>query len=276
MALKYKIKNWEKYQHYTDRNPPWIKLHVETLASADWVMLADASKLLMIVCMMLAAKERGVFLGDLDYIKRVAYLDKRPNLTPLIDCGFIEEVQADAIERKHKLADARPEKEAEAEAEKEKKDTPIAPKGAVYPKDFESFWTLYPEKKGKDAALRAWKKRDKNATLPSLEVIVEAIGRYIGGKPADVNYKHPATWINGGCWLDEYSTPAPAVTTDPTTTLTMDDWRNAARRFLKDDYWPPAGYGPQPGYGGCRVPAAIISEFNLDGLTPPNFLKRTA
>ena len=23
------IPNWEKFQHYTDRNPPWVKLYTE-------------------------------------------------------------------------------------------------------------------------------------------------------------------------------------------------------------------------------------------------------
>ena len=105
----YRIKNWAKFQHYKDRNPPWIKLHVEILQSEDWVTLADASRLLAIVCMIVAAKDNGVIPGNLDYIKRVAYLDKRPNLKPLIDCGFLEIVQADASAVQ---ADARPEKEA--------------------------------------------------------------------------------------------------------------------------------------------------------------------
>ena len=32
------VRNWRKFQHYTDRNPPWIKLHFEMLSSADWVV----------------------------------------------------------------------------------------------------------------------------------------------------------------------------------------------------------------------------------------------
>ena len=115
MPTHYRIKNWSKFQHYSKRNPPWIKLHVEILSSPDWVMLADASKLLAVVCMVIAAKENGVFPNNLDYIKRVAYLDRRPNLTPLIDCGFIVETLAPASISKQKQATARPEKEKEAE-----------------------------------------------------------------------------------------------------------------------------------------------------------------
>lgn len=262
MAVKYKIKNWSKFQHYKDRNPPWIKLHVELLASEDWVTLADASKLLMVVCMVIAARENGIIPGNPDYIKRVAYLDKRPDLTPLIQCGFLEEVLADASESKHEQATARPEAEQSRE---EKKETPIVPKGTSYPHDFESFWTLYPNKVGKDAAFSAWKKRKKSGDLPSQEVLVEAIGQYINAKPADRAYCNPSTWLNQGRWLDALSpTAAPAVTTNPTKALTDDEWRSALRRFRADHKWPGVGYGPQPGYGGCVVPTKILAEFNLE------------
>lgn len=28
----FKVRNWEQFQHYKDRNPPWIKLHFALLA----------------------------------------------------------------------------------------------------------------------------------------------------------------------------------------------------------------------------------------------------
>lgn len=111
------VKNWAKFQHYKDRNPPWIKLHVEILSSEDWVTLADASRLLAVVCMVVAAKNDGRIPNNPDYIKRIAYLDKLPDLSPLIKCGFLLNPLADASECKQEQAQARPEKEAEAEAD---------------------------------------------------------------------------------------------------------------------------------------------------------------
>ena len=110
----YRIRNWTKFQHYKDRNPPWIKLHVEMLQSEDWVMLDDASKLLAVVCMIIAAKHDGAVPDNPDYIKRVAYLNHRPNLNPLVKCGFLEILQADASGSKQKIPHARPEKESES------------------------------------------------------------------------------------------------------------------------------------------------------------------
>ena len=50
------IQAWDEYQHYSRRNPPWIKLHTKLLESDDWgVISGDAAKLL-IELWLLAAK----------------------------------------------------------------------------------------------------------------------------------------------------------------------------------------------------------------------------
>src|SRR3990167_5571394 len=108
-----RVKNWRTFQHYKDRNPPWIKLHFSMLSSKDWVTLDDASRVLAIACMLIASRNDGVIPSDPDYIKRVAYL-KRVNFKPLIDCGFLEP----ASDCKQTIADARPETETETETEK--------------------------------------------------------------------------------------------------------------------------------------------------------------
>jgi len=59
---EFTVRNWRKYQHYTDRNPPWIKLHFEILSSEDWVMLADDSRVLLIACMLIASRNQGKVL----------------------------------------------------------------------------------------------------------------------------------------------------------------------------------------------------------------------
>ena len=92
---RYRVKNWEQFQHYKDRNPPWIKLHFALLASEDWVTLDDASKLLAVVCMLVASRNDGCVPANPAYLRRVAYLDQTPDLTPLIECGFLEELKAE-------------------------------------------------------------------------------------------------------------------------------------------------------------------------------------
>jgi len=110
-----RIKNWEKYQHYKERNPPWIKLHYELLTSKDWVCLDDASRVLAVACMLIASRNGGEIPEDTEYVRRVAYLNGSPDFSPLIRCGFI--VLDDSAS--NMLASARPEAEAEAETEAE-------------------------------------------------------------------------------------------------------------------------------------------------------------
>lgn len=119
----YRVKNWERFQHYRDRNPPWIKLHFELLSSSDWVALDDASRVLAIACMLIASRNNGNVPSDPHYMLRVAYLNRLPKFKPLIDCGFLEIPQADASVLQ---ADARPETYSKKE-ETEKESKPPNP-----------------------------------------------------------------------------------------------------------------------------------------------------
>jgi hypothetical protein len=61
MALK--IKNWERFQHFRDRKPPWIKLYRDLLDDKKWHELdSDAAKVL--VSLWLVASEHDGFLPD--------------------------------------------------------------------------------------------------------------------------------------------------------------------------------------------------------------------
>jgi hypothetical protein len=64
-----KVKNWEKYQHYKNRNPPWIKLHVSTLNDRDFISLSLASKGLLMQLWILASENEGKIPYDLGEIK---------------------------------------------------------------------------------------------------------------------------------------------------------------------------------------------------------------
>lgn len=91
--MKYIVRNWRQFQHYKDRNPPWIKLHFSLLSSRDWVSMNDASRVLAVVCMLIASRNEGQIDGSeagLAYLQRVAYLNKKPDLKPLIESGFLE------------------------------------------------------------------------------------------------------------------------------------------------------------------------------------------
>ena len=85
------VTGWDEYQHYKNRNPPWIKLHFALLASESWVLLDDASRVLAIACMLLASRNEGKIPNNPLYVQRVAYLNTLPDFKPLIDCGFLSD-----------------------------------------------------------------------------------------------------------------------------------------------------------------------------------------
>lgn len=87
-------------------------------------MLDDASRLLALVCILVASKHDGEIPPSCTpaYFKRLAYLDKTPNFKPLIDCGFLIETLADASNSDTLQASARP--------EQSRAETDAAPNGA--------------------------------------------------------------------------------------------------------------------------------------------------
>jgi hypothetical protein len=65
--MKYKIKNWDKFQHFKDRRPPWIKLYRDILDDPQWFALSgDDAKAL--ICLWLLASENEGYLPDITMI----------------------------------------------------------------------------------------------------------------------------------------------------------------------------------------------------------------
>jgi hypothetical protein len=89
----FRVRNWDKFQHYKNRNPPWIKLHTELLENYEFASLQDASKLLAICIWMLAARSDNKIPADPDWIKSKCNLKSKVDLEPLFSFGFIEWIQ---------------------------------------------------------------------------------------------------------------------------------------------------------------------------------------
>ena len=64
-----RIKNWEEHQHYKDRCPPWIKLHVKILNDREFSLLSRASKCLQMLLWILASETDGRIKNDINEIR---------------------------------------------------------------------------------------------------------------------------------------------------------------------------------------------------------------
>jgi hypothetical protein len=111
-------KNWKLFQHYKDRNPPWIKLHRDLLIDKTFMRLPLASKALAPLLWLLASESiNGVFDADFDELEfrlRIKEKDLKEGLKPLIENGFF--IDASTM-LSPSLQDAIPETETEREKE---------------------------------------------------------------------------------------------------------------------------------------------------------------
>jgi len=114
-----KPKNWEKFQHYRDRCPPWIKLHRDLLNDRAYMNLPIASKAIAPLLWLLASESKdGSFNAaseELAFRLRIASKDIELGLKPLIDNGFFVDASTMLAPC---LQLAIPERETEKETEK--------------------------------------------------------------------------------------------------------------------------------------------------------------
>jgi hypothetical protein len=61
------------------------------MSSRDWVTATDTTKLVIIACLLLAVKNDGRVLDDMEYLRRMAHIKskQRISLKPLIASGFL-------------------------------------------------------------------------------------------------------------------------------------------------------------------------------------------
>jgi hypothetical protein len=117
--MKIVPRNWRDFQHYKDRNPPWIRLHRGLLDNKDFQRLPVASRALAPMLWLLASESvDGVINADPDDLAfRLRSTEKEISvaLRPLLEKQFFVVVQDASTTLAECLRGAVPETEAEAE-----------------------------------------------------------------------------------------------------------------------------------------------------------------
>ena len=67
--------------------------------------------------------------------------------------------------------------------------------------EFEKFWAVYPRHREKFRARTAYDKALKHVSHEKIMIAVRHYAEEVRGKELKF-VKHPATWLNAGCWLD--------------------------------------------------------------------------
>lgn len=115
------IVNWERYQHYTKRNPPWIKLYHALLDDIEFMRLPPATRWIAIGLFLLASREENCIPYDLEAIQWRLRLPEPPDLSAIQDAGLIRVVHNDSTVIASGKRNGVTEAEAETEEESEKK-----------------------------------------------------------------------------------------------------------------------------------------------------------
>jgi len=184
MALTFSVKNFERFQHYKDRSPPWIKLYNELLDDYSFGLLPDASKLHLVAIWLLASRSNNCIPHDPNWIARRISATEKVDLDLLRTSGFIE-VQDAGIPPAARKPDADPERETETETETEtegEEEDSSAGADACSPRiagrknytvEFDAFWHAYPTDAlmSKSKAFEKWRRLgagDRAAAMAAL------------------------------------------------------------------------------------------------------------
>ena len=113
--------------------------------------------------------------------------------------------------------------------------------------DFQAFWALFPKRRDKRAAERAWRAAIKNGANPA-DIIAGAERYAAERKNQDARYtKYPATWLNAGAWEDE---PDPQPQESEMMQALKAMTSTPGFGHAPDPFMPPAGAALPP--GGAR------------------------
>lgn len=201
-------KNWQSFQHYKDRAPPWIKLHKSLLDDFEFQSLPVASRALAPMLWLLASEhpagEIAAAPDKLAFRLRMLANEVKDALHPLVEAGFfivVEHGDSDPLaERKR---DAMPETEGETE---KKPLRVVADTGA-----FGRFWKTWPSterKVAKAKCLDAWKRRHLDARADQIIAHVEAMKGtdtwQRGFEPAPLTYLNQRRWEDSVASVDQF------------------------------------------------------------------------
>lgn len=83
------VPNLEKWQHYKDRCPPWIKLHRDVLNDYKFSQLQDASKAHLLAIWLLASQLDNKIPFDARWISNRINATEEVDINRLINTGFL-------------------------------------------------------------------------------------------------------------------------------------------------------------------------------------------
>ncbi len=203
---QYRIKGWNKFQHFKDRRPPWVKLYRDLLDDMDWHELDGDSAKTLISLWLIASENEGQLPSMRKLAFRLRMTEKALSAVISQLDHWLEVDDNEPISARYR--DDAPETETETETETEIHCPEKAPDGVPQDKTaFEEFWKAYPRtpNMSKVKALKAWQ-REKCNRLPQ-DQLLAAVAKYKAFLAAETKKngreypaKHAQGWISERRW----------------------------------------------------------------------------
>lgn len=250
----FSVKNFEHFQHYKDRSPPWIKLYNELLDDYKFSALPDASKFHLVAIWLLASRTENKIPYDPAWVGRRISSTSKVDLDGLASAGFLlidQEVHSTEQVASNLSADSEqsacPEREGEKRKDREETEAERA-------SDFDEFWKVYPKRDGanpKEPARKLFLAAVKAGADPR-DIVAGALRcRQVEAKNIGTPYIPQAIkWLRDQRWNDY---PANAASDendgniDVLDTLALEAWDEYGRKTTGKPY-------PRNRKGGWRFP----------------------
>lgn len=212
--MGYRVRDWEKFKHFKDRNAPWVKLNKDLLNNRDWFDLpADTSKTLVMLWLVASEdpEREGNLpdLGELAFRLRLQEAELRKHLERL--GKWLEQndtemdiLSTDVVQHDDSVSSLEPLMSVASEPAVDTLKKAVSRKRkyskASYSKEFRAFWNLYPKKAGKT---NAYAKYTQITKTDSPDVILAGLRNQLKNTSFTEDPQHftfPETWLNQRRW----------------------------------------------------------------------------
>lgn len=83
------VRDLERFQHYKNRCPPWVKLYWSILDDPAYLGLSEVDRHRYMMAILIASRVENKILNDGDYLAKLMRLSDPVDLTALIDSGLL-------------------------------------------------------------------------------------------------------------------------------------------------------------------------------------------
>ncbi len=261
-----RAKNWEEFQHYKDRDPPWIKLHKRLLDDRVFHCLPDASRALAPCLWLLCSESKdGIIkdaLAEISFRLRMTEKKAEEALNPLIEAGFFI-VEQDASEMLAPcLPDATQSQRQRHIEETEAEERAFGTFGLMAKRNgWPEPTKLTPDRRKK---LRA--RLDEHGPDGWQNMLDRADASQFLKETFKLNFdwvlepKNFRKVVEGN--YENKSAPKPNGfhKPDPQALPPSEPWEQRVEGWRKSKQWFPNAWGPPPGEPGCRAPRHLTGE----------------